>query len=181
MANQSDTKTKPNTPGTNPNTTSSAGGINPSAPTTGTEGWGNTRDEREALGPTDPYATAAGQMKGNPGDQMREAADRASAAAPSANSPSTERDRQPLGKDQADRSTKGTTSFAMNTSHGGEDRTFRCADIGNADCRWETAGLTDDEVILNVYEHGKENHGWKDWSDAMRSKIKNAITHRDAA
>src|SRR3954470_13627451 len=41
---------KPTIPGTNSNTESRDGGINPSAPTTGTEGYGNTSDERQRVG-----------------------------------------------------------------------------------------------------------------------------------
>lgn len=168
--------------GTNPSTTSRDGGINPSAPTSGTEGWGTTTDERQTLDLTDSAATRAGQMKGNLGDQQTSASRRSSAAAGSANRPAgAERDQAPLGDNQAEETTKGAPAFSMNTSHGGADRTFRCADMGNADCRWETAGLTDDEVITAAYEHGRTEHDWQDWTDAMRSKVKNAIRYRNAA
>jgi hypothetical protein len=53
-------------------------GVNPSAPTTGTEGWGTTSDERRVLSRNHPSHTRAGQMKGNPGDNQTEASQRAS-------------------------------------------------------------------------------------------------------
>src|ERR1700744_4446544 len=68
MANEKANPKQPKGSGTNPNVNSEAGGINPSAPSVGTEGWGTTADEREVLSGTQPAETRAGQMKGNPGD-----------------------------------------------------------------------------------------------------------------
>lgn len=171
--------TTPNSGGTNPNTTSTGGAINPSAPTAGTEGWGTTIDERQTLSPTDAAATRAGQMKGNLGDQQTEASSRMSAAATSANQPQTEREEVPPSNKQAAESTRGATALP-NTNHGEADRTLRCADVGNADCQWETGGLTDDEVVLAAYEHGRAEHGWQDWTDAI-TKVREAIQYRNAA
>ena len=69
----------------------------------------------------------------------------------------------------------------MSTSHDGQNRTFRCADAGNADCRWETSGASDDEIVRRAEAHGRKDHGMGDWSDAMRSKVRNAIKARRAA
>lgn len=66
------------------------GGINPSAPTAGTEGWGTTSDERRVLGRNEPSDTRAGQMKGNPGDHMTAASQRADDAATSNKKPGNE-------------------------------------------------------------------------------------------
>ncbi len=68
-------------PGTNPNVHPQGGGINPSAPSVGTEGWGTTSDERRVLSDNRPSETSAGQLKGNPGDNQTEASQRASDAA----------------------------------------------------------------------------------------------------
>jgi hypothetical protein len=73
------------------------GGINPSAPTTGTEGWGTTSDERRVLGRNEPSDTRAGQMKGNPGDNQTEASQRTSATATTNKKPGSD-----SGEDQAD-------------------------------------------------------------------------------
>ena len=155
-----------------------SGAVNPSAPTAGTEQWGNTSDERRALGQQDPQSTRAGQMKGNPGDNQTEASQRASAAATTNKRP----DRSGSGDNQADESRRsGASVHSMNTSHGGSDRTFRCADVGNADCRWETSGHTDDEIMRRAEEHGRREHGMSDWTEAMRGKVKDAIRYREAA
>jgi hypothetical protein len=81
MAKDANPKTEPEKPGAHPTAGSKQPGIDPSAPASGTAGWGTTRDEREVLSPPDPAATRAGQMKGNPGDSMTEASSRASEAA----------------------------------------------------------------------------------------------------
>src|SRR5512146_1864248 len=42
---------------------------------------------------------------------------------------------------------------------GGNLRTFRCADVGNSDCRWEVSGRTEDELRPQIERHGREAHG----------------------
>jgi hypothetical protein len=74
----------------NPDAHPQDGGINPSAPTAGTEGWGTTSDERRVLGKNEPSDTRAGQMKGNPGDHMAAASQRAGDAATSNKKPRNE-------------------------------------------------------------------------------------------
>jgi hypothetical protein len=78
---EKDSDLKPRKDGTNNAVDSNAEGINPSAPASGTAGWGTTSDERAVLTPPGLAATRAGQMKGNPGDTMTEASNRASEAA----------------------------------------------------------------------------------------------------
>jgi len=171
-----DTSTR-NTPGTNPNVTSRHGGVNPSAPASGTEGWGNTSDERRVLEMNDPAGTRAGQMQGNPGDNQAEAARRASERA----STNKRREDDP-GTDQADLSRRASASaYSMNVSHGGADHTFRCADVGNSDCRWETSGDVEDETMRRVEEHWRAEHGLTDWTEAMRNRVRDNIHRREAA
>ena len=58
--------------GNNPNVQSSKGGINPSAPATGTAGWGTTPDEKhERVSQNNPEASSpnargAGDVRHNP-------------------------------------------------------------------------------------------------------------------
>lgn len=126
--------------------------VNPSAPTVGTEGWGMTSDERRTLAGTEPDAVQPGQVRRDPGTDQAELSRRTGAAATS-----------------------------MNVTHGGQDRTFRCADLGNADCRWETSGASDEEILGAVHRHGQTEHGWSDWTDALRSRVRNSIRERRAA
>ncbi len=115
-------------------TTGGTGGVNPSGPTAGTEGWG--------LGINEASKTSATQ--GELG---------------SSHEPFTsERDSVPLGQ-----------------------RTFRCADIGNADCRWETSAQTEDELVGQIERHGREAHGITNLDEDRRRKILDVVRERRAA
>ncbi len=87
MAKNSEQQQTPSGPGTNPDVYPQGGGINPSAPSVGTEGWGTTSDERRVLTQSDPAHTRAGQQKGNPGDKQAEGSQRASNKASTAQRP----------------------------------------------------------------------------------------------
>lgn len=63
----------------------------------------------------------------------------------------------------------------------GGERTFRCADVGNADCRWEVSGRTNDELMPQIERHGRDQHGITSWDDKLKSKVQNAIRERKAA
>jgi len=170
-----DKKLRPDIPGTNPSVNPQTGAINPSAPTVGTEGWGTTRDERRVLGEHDPAATRAGQMKGNPGDSMTAASQRAEQRATT--------NKHPDDSNQADLSRLTSASaHSMHNTQASGNHTFRCADVGNSDCRWETSGATEDEVMRRVEEHSRRDHGGQsDWSEAMRKKVRDNIHRRKAA
>ena len=177
MPKDEEKKKQPKTSSAVPDVQSQSGGINPSAPSTGTEGWGQTSDERRVLSTNDPHATRAGQMQGNPGDHMRAASEREEKRATSNKSRSDS-----TGDNQADLSRLTSASaHSMSTSQGGADHTYRCADAGNADCQWETSGGTEEEVMRRIEEHQRQEHGLPDWTEAMRSKVRDAIRHRRAA
>ena len=177
MTEKTGKKPDPQRPNQNPNFGSHAGGINPAAPSAGTAGWGTTADERSAISDHDLAATRAGQMKGNPGDDMATASQRASEAATT-----NKRRSEDAGDHEADLSRRTSASaHSMNSSHGGNDHTFRCADAGNLDCLWETSGRTEDEVLQKVVEHARNDHDMTDWTDAMHDRVRGAIHHRRAA
>jgi len=164
----------------NPDLRSRNGGINPSAPSTGTENWGNTSDERRVVSTNDPAGTRNGQKKSmdrSLDDNMTQAVRRESERATTNKKPEPH-----AGFNQADLSRRTSASaYSMNTSHGGTDLTFRCADAGNADCRWETSGGTEDEIMHQAEEHGRRNHGMTDWTQAMRNRVRDNIHRREAA
>jgi len=177
MPKSTDKNSIPDMPGTNPSVNPQTGAINPSAPTVGTEGWGNTSDERHVLATNDPAATRTGQMKGKPGDKKAEAT-RLASERPTSNK---RRENAP-GNDQADLSRRTSGSaYSLNTSGAAADHAFRCADVGNADCRWETSGSTGDEVLRRAEEHGRRDHGMTDWTEAMRTKVRDHTHRREAA
>jgi predicted small metal-binding protein len=164
----------------NPNVRSRDGGINPSAPSSGTENWGNTADERRVVSMNDPAGTRAGQkgqMDRTLDDNMTKAVQRESDRATT----NRRRNDKP-GYEQTDLSRRTSASaYSMNTSPAGKGLTFRCADAGNSDCRWETSGSTEDEIMHRAEEHGRRDHGMADWTEAMRNRVRDNIHRREAA
>lgn len=152
MAKDTNDKPTPEFTSVNPSVNPETHRVNPSAPTVGTEGWGNTTDERRTLSDTEPSAVQPEQVKREPDSNQAELSRR-----------------------------KGATATSMNVTHGGHDRTFRCADAGNADCRWETSGTSDEEILQQAREHAQTEHGWNDWTDALRQRVRDAIRERRAA
>jgi Protein of unknown function (DUF1059) len=127
------------------------GGINPSAPAAGTEGWGTNADERQVVSPGNPNATRAGQMQGNLGDDMTAASERASNAA-------TTNKRRTDEESNADLSRRTSASaHSMHSNQSAIDHTLRCSDVGNKDCGWETTGQTEDEVMKQAVEHARDS------------------------
>ena len=123
--------------GTVPDPTKSpVGNINPSGPTTGTEGWGNARDEA-MIANDNPSSTVPGKEGG------------------------------------------GNLRAAGTRNEG--SHTFRCADVGNSDCRWEVSGRTEDDLMPQIERHGREAHGMKDLDAETKNKIRNAMRERRAA
>ena len=75
---------------------------------------------------------------------------------------------------------RNATSSNPGREGAGAERTFRCADVGNADCRWEAKGRTDDELMPQISQHAREAHGMTSIDDRMRTRIKDAIRDRAA-
>lgn len=78
------------------------------------------------------------------------------------------------------RTGQSPTSSSPGREGAGAERTFRCADVGNADCRWEAKGRTEDELMPQISQHAREAHGISSIDDRMRTKIKDAIRDRAA-
>ena len=83
-------------------------------------------------------------------------------------------------RSEASVSGSNPTASSPGREGAGAERTFRCADVGNADCRWEAKGRTEDELIPQINQHAREAHGMTSIDDRMRSKIKDAIRDRAA-
>lgn len=131
--------------------------VNPSGPSTGTEGWGAGRGEG-GLAQTNIAAN-------NP--------------APRADAPEAFPQKDVRGDDLRKRS--DSMSAQSETANTSGECTFRCADAGHADCRWETSGRTESEIVERVREHASEKHGIRDWTEELKNKIRNAIGERRAA
>lgn len=178
MADRSDKPETSPTAGTNPNVSSHSGGINPSAPSTGTEGWGTTRDERNTVSTNDPEATRAGQMQGNLADDMTRASLRESERATTNKRPSEGTGRQPA---DLPRRTSASADAMHHNQPPNPGYSFRCSEAGMSDCDWEATGQNEDEVMQKIVEHARDDHGMTDWTDAMRDRARNTIRQRKAA
>jgi predicted small metal-binding protein len=60
-----------------------------------------------------------------------------------------------------------------------DERSFRCGDAGNADCRWEVSGRTEDELRPLIHNHLREAHG-QQWEESLRSHIRETDRGRAA-
>ena len=56
--------------------------------------------------------------------------------------------------------------------------TFRCADAGNTDCRWEVSGQSAEELMPQIEQHGRHEHSGQKFD---RNHVLNAIRERRAA
>ena len=145
-------------PGTEPNTISQ--GINPSAPTAGTEGYGTASDEKNIV-PGNPTASHP-EQKGA-GDTRHTSYPRNEAADNPAAAETTSRSQQ----------------LANNPNARG-GKSFHCSDVGPANCNWSVNGSSEQEIMTQIEQHGRESHGIEHIDDKLRSRIHDAIQDRAA-
>ncbi len=51
---------------------------------------------------------------------------------------------------------------------------FRCADVGDKNCKWEARGNSEEDVLRQAEQHGREAHNLK-MDDNLRQKVRGAI------
>jgi predicted small metal-binding protein len=56
---------------------------------------------------------------------------------------------------------------------------FRCADIVQS-CSWETTGSSEEELMPQIEQHGREKHNMRSFDNATRNKVRESI-RREAA
>ena len=62
------------------------------------------------------------------------------------------------------------------TTPGGSGKySFRCADVGFPDCKWQTQGSSPEEVLRNAEQHGREQHKLTSIDDNMRNQVRSKI------
>lgn len=150
----SDKKTHTEVPatGSNPNVQSFEGGINPSAPSAGTAGWGTAPDEkRKQIGQNNPEASSpdaegAGDVRHTSYPQNE-----------AAQNPATEENAH---------------------THG--DRSFRCADAVRENCEWSVTGKNEEEILGYMRVHAREAHGKNEFTSEELADARRAI-HKRAA
>jgi predicted small metal-binding protein len=136
----------------NPNVQSSDGGINPSAPSAGTAGWGTAPDEqRKQVGQNNPEASSPNAQ--GAGDVRH------------TSYPQNETAQNPA---------------AAEFTQPHADRAFRCADAVQRGCKWTVTGSNEDEILGYMRAHAREAHGKNEFTPSELAEARRAI-HKRAA
>src|SRR5579871_3193363 len=96
-----------------------------------------------------PFAHNPGETTG--GGDAPESRHLGHAAGPTGGTESNRADAGPSGRRDPGEDT-------LRTGSSGE-KSFRCADVGNATCQFEAAGRTEEEVLAYVESHCRQEHG----------------------
>ncbi len=60
-----------------------------------------------------------------------------------------------------------------------QDLSFRCADVGDKNCKWEARGRNEDDIMRQAEEHGRSAHNLN-MDDNLRNKVRGAIRGKAA-
>jgi predicted small metal-binding protein len=118
------------------------GTINPSGPTTGTEGWANhaeARNSNNSREASSPYAQGAGDPRHSPYPGNEGASNPAASDKP----PGEDRER----------------ALEDNPNYRGSGKSFRCADVGVENCNWSVTGTHEADILRSAKEHARKEHG----------------------
>jgi predicted small metal-binding protein len=134
------------------------GRINPSSPTSGTEGYGMQNGEfinakEPGPGASHPDAKGAGDVR---------------------------KTSYPKAEGSNLMENQSRQDALRDNPNNREGKEFRCADVGPTSCNWSVVGQSDDEIVRKAEQHGREAHGMTDIDDNTRNKIRSAI-HSKAA
>ena len=90
---------------------------------------------------------------------------------------SSQSSRESQSRESQSKPSQSSSSFSgqQSSSQSGGNYSFRCADVGQKDCPWETKGSSEDEVLRNVEKHGREKHNISSFVGETRDRVRNAI------
>jgi predicted small metal-binding protein len=69
---------------------------------------------------------------------------------------------------------------SSNPSGQSNQKHFRCADVGHKECNWEVSGKSEDEIMPQIEQHGRERHNVTNFDNESRNRVRNAIRDRAA-
>jgi predicted small metal-binding protein len=70
--------------------------------------------------------------------------------------------------------------ISMSVSTGAQGKmNFRCSDVGSKNCDWQVSGNSEEEIMPQIEQHGREKHNLT-IDEETRNKVRGA-THRKAA
>lgn len=153
----SDTEHKPRVtpPSVNPD-----GTINPSSPTSGTEGYG--------MQPGEPSGHDAPSSASKPSARGANDVRRTSYPLPD---PEGEIVMENKSRQDELRDNPNNRSGKMSLS---------CRDAGNTACNWSVVGENEDDVMRKAEQHARDAHGVANFDDNTRSRVHDAIRTRAA-
>jgi len=154
-------------------TKANTGKINPQAPTSGTENTDPTRKrDRKTTAKTDTDQNADEWAARAP-QAATEVGDFGTGPVP-ANAGDVQDESGNLNPGAS--ATPGAGAGNTQGQH-----SFRCADAGFADCRWETSMASSDQLWNEIQRHASDEHGMQSLDERTRGKIQDAIHVRRAA
>jgi predicted small metal-binding protein len=175
------------TGGTDKNT----GNINPQGPSSGTENYSpdKKRNQQTTAGTNRAGNSPNDRANDSPLDDGRNAQNWTSTSIPldaPINAPGNlgTGPVSPNAGDVQDESGNLNPGSSATRGYGAGDpghQSFRCADVGNADCRWETSMASSEELWADIERHHQEVHGKPSLDAASRGRIQDAIHVRRAA
>ena len=154
MSSELEHKPRVTPPSVNPN-----GSVNPSSPTSGTEGYG--------MQPGEPGGDTAPGSASDP--NARGAGDVRQTSYPL---PEPEGERVMENKSRQD-------ELRDNPNNRMGKRSLACRDAGQTSCNWSVVGENDDDVMRQAEQHARDEHGVKNFDDNTRQRVRDAI--RDSA
>lgn len=157
------------TGGTNANT----GKINPQAPTSGTENFHPDRKGGKQSGAHNHTDQNADEWAARAPEAATESGNLGTSPVP-ANAGDVQDESGNL-----DPGASATPGARVGNTQG--QHSFRCADAGFADCRWETSMASSDQLWNEIERHASDEHGMKSLDERTRGKIQDAIHVRRAA
>jgi predicted small metal-binding protein len=60
------------------------------------------------------------------------------------------------------------------------EKTFRCADLGHKECNWEVSGHSEEELLPQIEQHGRQAHNITKLDETARNRVREAIHDRAA-
>jgi len=157
------------TGGTKENT----GKLNPQGPTSGTENFHPDRKGGKQTAANTDTDQSAGDWAARAPEAATESGNLAAGPVP-ANAGDLQDESGKL-----DPGASATPGAGVGKTQG--QHSFRCADAGFADCRWETSMASSDQLWNEIERHANDEHGMKSLDERTRGKIQDAIHVRRAA
>lgn len=69
-------------------------------------------------------------------------------------------------------------NISGNNPHG--QKSFRCADLGHKECHWEVSGGSEEELMPQIEQHGRQAHNIQSLDSDARKRVRSVIRDRAA-